>query len=160
LLADRDWLAGLGGFLDGGGRSVVEVTAPNRTTLYVDPFRIDLRALRRHPRRLRPRAMTSNVDFQLQQLRPLVGATITALARTGAGRRRLRPEYFGLVLTLPNGQQRTLLILSDPKATARRRRDRRLTRRESDRRFFAERLALGRNSAFMDASPPTPRSPP
>ena len=37
LLADRDWLAGRGGFLDGGGRSVVEVTAPNRTTLYVDP---------------------------------------------------------------------------------------------------------------------------
>lgn len=37
LLADRDWLAGRGGFLDGGGRSVVEVTAPNRATLYVDP---------------------------------------------------------------------------------------------------------------------------
>ena len=37
LLADRDWLAGRGGYLDGGGRSVVEVTAPNRTTLYVDP---------------------------------------------------------------------------------------------------------------------------
>ncbi len=37
LLADRDWLAGRGGFLEGGGRSVVEVTAPNRTTLYIDP---------------------------------------------------------------------------------------------------------------------------
>jgi len=37
LLADRDWLAGRGGYLEGSGRSVVEVTAPNRTTLYVDP---------------------------------------------------------------------------------------------------------------------------
>lgn len=37
LLVDRDWLAGRGGFLEGGGRSVVEVTAPNRTTLYIDP---------------------------------------------------------------------------------------------------------------------------
>lgn len=36
-LADRDWLAGRGGYLEGGGRSVVEVTAPNRTTLFVDP---------------------------------------------------------------------------------------------------------------------------
>lgn len=37
LLVDRDWLAGHGGYLDGHGRNVVEVTAPNRTTLYVDP---------------------------------------------------------------------------------------------------------------------------
>jgi hypothetical protein len=37
LLMDRDWLAGHGGYLEGNGRSVVEVTAPNRTTLYVDP---------------------------------------------------------------------------------------------------------------------------
>jgi hypothetical protein len=37
LLDDREWLAGRGGYLEGGGRSVVEVTAPNRTTLYVDP---------------------------------------------------------------------------------------------------------------------------
>lgn len=37
LLVDRDWLAGHGGYLEGGGRNVVEVTAPNRTTLYVDP---------------------------------------------------------------------------------------------------------------------------
>lgn len=36
-LADREWLAGLGGYLEGSGRRVVEVTAPNRTTLYVDP---------------------------------------------------------------------------------------------------------------------------
>ena len=36
LLKDRDWLAGRGGHAD-GHRRVVEVTAPGRTTLYVDP---------------------------------------------------------------------------------------------------------------------------
>ena len=36
LLEDRDWLAGRGGHVD-GQRRVVEVCAPGRTTLYVDP---------------------------------------------------------------------------------------------------------------------------
>ena len=36
LLEDRDWLAGRGGHRN-GQRSVVEVSAPGRTTLYVDP---------------------------------------------------------------------------------------------------------------------------
>ena len=36
LLEDRDWLAGRGGHSN-GQRSVVEVSAPGRTTLYVDP---------------------------------------------------------------------------------------------------------------------------
>ena len=36
LLEDRDWLAGRGGHAD-GQRRVVEVCAPGRTTLYVDP---------------------------------------------------------------------------------------------------------------------------
>ena len=36
LLDDRDWLAGRGGHRN-GKRSVVEVSAPGRTTLYVDP---------------------------------------------------------------------------------------------------------------------------
>ena len=36
LLEDRDWLAGRGGHAD-GQRRVVEVSAPGRTTLYVDP---------------------------------------------------------------------------------------------------------------------------
>ncbi len=36
LLDDRDWLAGHGGHRN-GKRSVVEVSAPGRTTLYVDP---------------------------------------------------------------------------------------------------------------------------
>lgn len=36
LLEDRDWLAGRGG-QSNGHRRVVEVSAPGRTTLYVDP---------------------------------------------------------------------------------------------------------------------------
>lgn len=36
LLEDRDWLAGRGGHAN-GHRRVVEVSAPGRTTLYVDP---------------------------------------------------------------------------------------------------------------------------
>ena len=36
LLDNRDWLAGHGGHSN-GKRSVVEVSAPGRTTLYVDP---------------------------------------------------------------------------------------------------------------------------
>lgn len=58
--------------------------------------------------------MPSHVDFQLHQLCPLLGATVTALARTAPGEDDFEPEYFGLVLTMPDGQQRTLLILSDP----------------------------------------------
>ena len=36
LLQDRDWLKGRGGW-GSGMRSVVEVSAPERTTLFVDP---------------------------------------------------------------------------------------------------------------------------
>ena len=36
LLEDRDWLAGLGGHAD-GRRRVVAVSAPGRTTVFVDP---------------------------------------------------------------------------------------------------------------------------
>ena len=36
LLDDRDWLTGCGGHAN-GSRQVVEVCAPGRTTLYVDP---------------------------------------------------------------------------------------------------------------------------
>lgn len=36
LLEDRDWLAGRGGHVN-GHRQVVEISAPGRTTLYVDP---------------------------------------------------------------------------------------------------------------------------
>ncbi len=37
LLADRAWLKRLGGWLNRDVRSAVMVTAPERTTLYVDP---------------------------------------------------------------------------------------------------------------------------
>ena len=36
LLEDHDWLAGRGGHVD-GHRRVVEISAPGRTTLFVDP---------------------------------------------------------------------------------------------------------------------------
>lgn len=37
LLVDRSWLKGLGGWLNKDVRNAVMVTAPERTTLYVDP---------------------------------------------------------------------------------------------------------------------------
>jgi hypothetical protein len=37
LLLDRPWLKGRGGFINSQTRSVVMVTAPTRTTLFVDP---------------------------------------------------------------------------------------------------------------------------
>jgi len=37
MLEDRDWLAGRGGHLNHHTRRVIEVTAPHRTTLFVDP---------------------------------------------------------------------------------------------------------------------------
>ncbi len=37
LLVDRPWLKGLGGWLNKDVRNAVMVTAPERTTLYVDP---------------------------------------------------------------------------------------------------------------------------
>lgn len=53
----------------------------------------------------------STADFHLKQLRPLVGGTITNLARTGVD--EYGDEFFGLVITLPNGQKRTLIFLAD-----------------------------------------------
>jgi len=37
LLADRDWLAGKGGWRRDGARLAIAVTAPGRRTLFVDP---------------------------------------------------------------------------------------------------------------------------
>jgi len=37
LLKDHEWLRGRGGYINNEVRSVVEVTAPDRITLYVDP---------------------------------------------------------------------------------------------------------------------------
>jgi len=54
---------------------------------------------------------SSAADFHLQKLRPLVGGTITNLARTGID--EYGDEFFGLVIALPNGQKRTLIFLAD-----------------------------------------------
>lgn len=48
----------------------------------------------------------SQINFYLNQLNCLVGGKITALAKT-------EDEFFGLVVTLPSGQKKTLLLLSD-----------------------------------------------
>ncbi|MCL4778900.1 MAG: hypothetical protein KJ049_01815 [Gammaproteobacteria bacterium] len=57
--------------------------------------------------------MTHATDFYLKQLRPLVGGTITGLARSDPCEDAFEAEFYGLVVTLPNGQKRTLLLLSD-----------------------------------------------
>ncbi|MBO3702951.1 MAG: hypothetical protein J5W83_10490 [Candidatus Accumulibacter sp.] len=53
----------------------------------------------------------SAADFHLKRLRPLVGGTITNLARTGVD--EYGDEFFGLVIALPDGQTRTLIFLAD-----------------------------------------------
>jgi len=57
--------------------------------------------------------VNSATDFYLKQLRPLVGGTISALARTGPNEDVSDDEYFGFVVTLPDGSTRTILLLSD-----------------------------------------------
>ena len=51
----------------------------------------------------------SAIDFNLEQLRPLVGGTITGLARTGVD--DYGDEFFGLIITLPNGTEYQLTIV-------------------------------------------------
>ena len=58
-------------------------------------------------------AMTSNTDFYLRQLQPLLGGTISALARTGTPDDAWEDEFFGLVVTLADGTTRTVLLLAD-----------------------------------------------
>lgn len=41
FFASRDWLAGKGGTYNHEGRKVVEVTAPDRISLYIDPSGYD-----------------------------------------------------------------------------------------------------------------------
>lgn len=59
--------------------------------------------------------MTANnqTNFYLRQLRPLVGATITELVRTGTDQDDPADDLFGFLLTLPDGTKKTLLLLSD-----------------------------------------------
>jgi hypothetical protein len=60
--------------------------------------------------------LKSRADFHLDQLKSLVGGTITALARTGADAGE--EEFFGLVVTLSDGKKRTVLFLSDEEGNA------------------------------------------
>jgi hypothetical protein len=57
--------------------------------------------------------MPAHTDFYLDQLQPLVGATVLALARTGESDDPLDEELYGLVLRCRDGKERTLLLLSD-----------------------------------------------
>ena len=62
--------------------------------------------------------MKAATDFYLGQLSPLVGGKITALARTGKPEYPGEDEFYGLVVTLPNGKKRTLILLSDDEGNA------------------------------------------
>ncbi len=57
--------------------------------------------------------MISKTNFYLDQLRPLIGGTITALARTGPLDAAAEDELFGFVVKLPDGSMQTILLLSD-----------------------------------------------
>lgn len=57
--------------------------------------------------------MSSSIDFYLKQLQPLVGGTITALARTGGSDDSLDVELYGFVVRCRDGKERTLVLLSD-----------------------------------------------
>ena len=57
--------------------------------------------------------MSSSIDFYLKQLAPLVGGTITALARTGTSDDPFDEELYGFVVKCRDGRQRTLVLLSD-----------------------------------------------
>lgn len=57
--------------------------------------------------------MQTNTDFYLNQLKCLVGGKITALARTGPSQDEFDQEFFGIVITLQNGEELTLTFLAD-----------------------------------------------
>ena len=57
--------------------------------------------------------MESQATFYLDQLKPLVGGKITALARCGPNADSNEDEFFGFVIKLPNGKTKTLILLSD-----------------------------------------------
>jgi len=62
--------------------------------------------------------MESQTTFYLNQLKPLIGGRITAVARTGPTENLYDDEFFGLVIKLPNGKTKTLLLLSDDEGNA------------------------------------------
>ncbi len=58
--------------------------------------------------------MKSATQFYLDQLDILVGGTITQLAIS----RTSEDEFFGLVVALPDGSTRTVILLSDDEGNA------------------------------------------
>ncbi len=62
--------------------------------------------------------MNCATTFYLDQLSALVGGRITALARTGQPDYPGEAEFYGLVITLPNGTKKTLILLSDDEGNA------------------------------------------
>lgn len=62
--------------------------------------------------------MKSPIDFYIDQLSPLVGGKITAVARTEKPEYPGEDEFFGLVITVPNGKTHTLVMLSDDEGNA------------------------------------------
>lgn len=62
--------------------------------------------------------MKSQATFYLEQLKPLVGGKITGLARCGPNVDAHEDEFFGIVIKLPNGKTKTLILLSDDEGNA------------------------------------------
>jgi len=57
--------------------------------------------------------MNNQTKFYVRQLRPLVGAKITQLVRTGTDKDDPADDLFGFLLTMPDGSRKTMLLLSD-----------------------------------------------
>ncbi len=57
------------------------------------------------------RTQKSAVDFHLRQLHQLVGGTITQTCRTGVD--EYGDEFFGIIVTLPNGKKKSVIFLAD-----------------------------------------------
>ncbi|CDQ10465.1 conserved protein of unknown function [Acidithiobacillus ferrivorans] len=57
-----------------------------------------------------------DADFYLEKLSPLVGGTISGLVRSGNDYGQ--GEFIGLVITMPDGLKKTLVLLSDDDGNA------------------------------------------
>lgn len=57
--------------------------------------------------------MATNATFYLDQLHCLVGGRIISLARTGPSDDGSEDEFYGLVVLLPDGKKKTMILLSD-----------------------------------------------
>ncbi len=57
--------------------------------------------------------MSSSIDFYLKQLQPIIGGTITTLARSGPSDDPHDDELYGFVVRCRDGKERTLILLSD-----------------------------------------------